>query len=95
MKNISSMSAAECNVELTLHAMKELIQKARKEYQKAVDANKAVFQALDDMCIDAMTIAYHCQRDTLAEAIAEYIAHGSVNLKRIMNDIREGYTEGE
>lgn len=93
MKNISSLTATECDTELTLHAMKELIQKARKAYQKAVEANDAVFHALEDMCIDATSAAHRCERDSLTDAISEYIAHGTVNLKKLMNDIREWYKE--
>lgn len=50
--DIPNMTARQCADELVLLEVKKLLQKARKASQKAEEMERAVFAALEDMCID-------------------------------------------
>lgn len=86
------ITESEANTEIAMLSMKNLLQRARKSYQKAAEAADAVYKALENMCIDAEAYGGNCDA-TMNEAISEYIVHGNRNLRKIMDDIREYYTE--
>lgn len=81
--NIPNMSAQECMDELTFIEIKKLLQKARKAQQRADECCDAVFNAVEDMCID-LDIEFESD-------IYNYIHDDEVDLKDLMNEIRTKY----
>ena len=83
--DIPNMSAQECMDELTFIEVKKLLQKARKAQKHADECCDAVFNAIEDMCID-LDIKFESN-------IYSYIQDGGVDLKDLMNEIRTKYCE--
>ena len=93
--DIPNMSAQECADELTLMEIKKLIQKARKAQQHADECIDAVFNSIEDMCIELTAHSDAENADTLEEAICCYIHYGEYGLKNIMKEIRAQYCKDD
>lgn len=89
--DIPNMTAEECADELTLAEIKKLIQRARKAALKAEECQKAVFRALEDMCIDLSTPINAENAYNLEEAVTCYLQCGEYDLSGVMREIRKQY----
>ena len=92
-KQITSMTAQEASDELVLMEISKLLQKARKAQKKADDASHAVYQALEDMCIDLDVPSKAENADCLIDAISCYIQYGEFGCKNLLSEIRAQYTK--
>lgn len=91
MKKISEMTPGEALTEQALAVFKRRLEQARK---KSVEnaATKAVFDALEDMCIDQNEIPSAAENaENLEEAICCFIDYGEYSVSGIMREIREAY----
>jgi hypothetical protein len=93
--DIPNMTADECQDELVMQELSKLIRKARKVDAAAEEASKAVFQALDDMCIDIEAPSAAENADSLGDAVSCYIQYGEYSLKSLLSEIKTQYTEKE
>lgn len=95
-KQISEMTSEECLDELTFRHFKNLLLKARKKSIESIAASALVYQALDDMCIDADNIPSNAENaDSLLDAISCFIDYGEYSVAGIMREIKAAYGMGE
>ena len=92
-ENIPEMTPEECTDELAMISIKKLLQKARKKNKESDEALRAVYQAIEDMCIDLDASTDAENADTLEEAINCYVQYGEYNLTGLLNEIRHHYIE--
>jgi hypothetical protein len=92
-ESISEMTPEECSDELVMKSIKKLLQKARKKSKESDEALQAVYQAIDDMCIDLDVHSDAENADTLEEAINCYVQYGEYNLTDLLKEIRQQYVE--
>ena len=94
MKKISEMTPGEALTEEALVAFKRRLEKAkRKAEESALDKNE-VFEALDDMCIDAEEIPSAAENaSNLKEAICCFLDYGEYSINGIMSKVRAAYKE--
>ena len=94
MKKISEMTPGEALTEQALAVFKRRLEQARK---KAVEtATKAVFDALEDMCIEPDEIPSAAENaENLEEAICCFIDYGEYSVSGIMREVRAAYKEAE
>ena len=95
MKKISEMTPDEALTEQALAVFKRRLEQARK---KAVEsaATKAVFDALEDMCIEPDEIPSAAENgENLEEAICCFIDYGEYSVSGIMREVRTAYKEAE
>lgn len=91
-KPISEMSVEECSDELVFRRFKSLLEKARKKQTEATAATELVYQALEDMCIDADHISTDAENaDNLEEAISCFIDYGEYSVAGIMREVKAAY----
>ena len=91
-KPISEMTVEECNDELVFRRVKSLLEKARKKQVEATAATALVYQALEDMCIDADQIKSDAENaDNLDDAISCFISYGEYSVAGIMREIKAAY----
>lgn len=90
--DISKLTAQEAADELVMMEVSKLLQKARKAQQKADEALNAVYQALDDMCIDLDVPSKAENADRILDAISCYAHYGEYGCKNLISEIREQYT---
>lgn len=91
-KNISEMTSEECSDELVMMSIKILLQKARKKSKESDEALRAVYKAIEDMCIDLDVYSDAENANTLEEAINCYVQYGEYNLTDLLKEIRQQYT---
>ena len=95
-KNVAEMTAGEAMDELTFAEFEKLLKKAKRAAEKSEQTERAVFDALDDMCIDPSIIPSAAENaETLEEAIACYISYGEYSVAGIMREVRQAYGKGE
>lgn len=92
-KNISEMTPEECSDKLVTLSIKKLLQKARKKNEESDEALRAVYQAIENMCIDLDVHSDAENADTLEEAINCYVQYGEYNLTDLLKEIRQQYIE--
>ena len=92
---ISSMTSQEAADELVMMEVSKLLQKARKAQKKADEALCAVYQALEDMCVDLDVPSCAENADCLLDAISCYAQYGEFGCKNLLAEIREQYTRGD
>ena len=90
MKKISEMTPDEALTEQALAVFKRRLEQARKKAVESAAATKAVFDALEDMCIDPGENA-----ENLEEAICCFIDYGEYSVSGIMREVRAAYKEAE
>ena len=90
---ISSMTAQEASDELVMMEISKLLQRARKAQKKADEAMFAVYQALEDMCIDLDAPSEAENADCLLDAVSCYIQYGEFGCKNLLAEIRAQYTK--
>lgn len=91
-KPISEMTVEECNDELVFRRFKSLLEKARKKQVEATAATALVYQALEDMCIDADQISSDAENaDSLEDAISCFIDYGEYSVAGIMREVKAAY----
>lgn len=79
-KPISELSTGESMDELTFHAFARILRRARRKHMKTGTNEKEVYQALDDMCIDADTAGAEASgTDNLREAVQKFLREGKGN----------------
>lgn len=88
---ISEMTSEEAMDELTFMEVKKLLQKAKKAYEKAQEAEAAVFSALENMCLDLGVPTDAENASDLGEAVACYLNYGEYTLSGLMKEIKEQY----
>ena len=94
--DIPNMSAQECMDELTFIEVKKLLQKARKTQQHDDECCDAVFNAIEDMCIELTAhVSLKNTTTTLEEMICRYIHYGEDDLKDLMKEIRTRYCKND
>lgn len=94
MKKISEMTPGEALTEQALAVFKRRLEQARKKSVENAAATKAVFDALEDMCIDPNEIPSTAENaENLEEAICCFIDYGEYSVSGIMREIREAYKE--
>lgn len=92
MKKISEMTPGEALTEQALAVFKRRLEQARKK----AAATKAVFDALEDMCIDPDEIPSAAENaENLEEAICCFIDYGEYSVSGIMREVRAAYKEAE
>lgn len=89
--SISEMTPEQAADELTMMEVKKLLQKAKKAYKTAQAAEAAVFQALDDMCLDLDVPSAAENASTLGEAVTCYLNYGEYSLAGLLSEIRAQY----
>ncbi len=89
---ISNMTPEQAADELTMMEIKKLLQKAKKAYEKAQEAEAAVFQALEDMCLDLDAPSKAENADRLSDAVTCYLCYGEYSLKGLLSEIWAQYT---
>lgn len=92
---ISSLTAQEAADELVMMEVSKLLQKARKAQKKADEALAAVYQALEDMCIDLDTPSKAENADCLLDAVSCYAQYGEYGCKKLLAEIRTQYTKDD
>lgn len=92
-QKISEMTPEEAMDELILMDVKKLLQKAKKAYEKAQEAEMDVFRALDDMCLDLEAPSEAENAENLNEAVACYLNYGEYSLSGLMKEIKEQYNK--
>lgn len=91
-KPISEMTPEECSDELVFRRFKDLLERARKKQVEATAATNLVYQALEDMCIEADQIRSDAENaSNLEEAISCYIDYGEYSAAGIMKEVRGAY----
>lgn len=89
---ISDLTPEQAMDELTMMEVKRLLQKAKRAYDKAQEAEAAVFQALEDMCLDLEAPSEAENASNLGEAVACYLNYGEFSLSGLLSEIRTQYT---
>ena len=84
-EDIPNMTSEQCSDELVMILIKRLLQKARRICEKADQALRDVYQALDDMCIDLDVNSDAENANTLEEAINCYVHYGEYNISKLKN----------
>ena len=92
---ISKLTTQEAADELTMMALSNLLQKARKAQKKADEALWAVYQALEDMCIDLDAPSKAENADCLNDAVSCYVQYGEYGCKNLLSEVKEQYTRGD
>lgn len=90
-EDIPNMTSEQCSDELVMISVKKLLQKARKKCKESDEALRAVYQAIDDMCIDLDVASYAENASNLEEAINCYVQYGEYNLTDLLTEIRQQY----
>ena len=91
-KPISDMTPEECSDELVFNLFEKLLKKARRKQAEATEAIAVVFEALEDMCIDADQVSSEAENaDNLQQAISCYIDYGEYSVAGIMKEVRGAY----
>ena len=95
-KPISDMTPEECSDEQVFDLFEKLLKKARRKQAEATEATHVVFEALEDMCIDADQISSEAENaDNLQQAISCYIDYGEYSVAGIMKDVRGAYGKAD
>ena len=96
MKKISEMTPDEALTEQALAVFKRRLEQARKKAGESAAATKAVFDALEDMCIEPDEIPSAAENaENLEEAICCFIDYGEYSVSGIMREVRAAYKEAE
>lgn len=74
-----------------MNKVKKLLQKAKKAYEKAQEAEAAVFRALEDMGIDLEVRSDAENASNLDEAITCYLCYDEYSLSDLLSEIRTQY----
>ena len=90
-KNIPNMTSEQCTDELVMLSVKKLLQKARKKCQESHAALRAVYEVIDNMCIDLDAPSDAENASTLGEAINCYVQYGEYTLTDLLEEIRQQY----
>lgn len=90
---ISQMTPEQAASELKLRELEKLIRKAKKAYEKAQEAEAAVFQMLDNMHLDLEAPSEAENAENLDQAVACYLNYGEFSLSGLMSEIRMQYTK--
>lgn len=90
---ISDMTTEQAADDLVMMELSRLFQKARNAAKKAEEAERAVFKALEDMCIEYDSPYQYENGSTLEEAASSYIHYGDYGLKSLLSEIRRRYTK--
>lgn len=94
MKKISEMTADEALTEETLSTFKRRLERAKRKAEESAAATRAVFKALEDMCINPDEISTDAENaDNLEEAISCFIDYGEYSISGIMREVRAAYKE--
>lgn len=89
---ICNMTAEECDLELTMYEVKKLFQKARKAQVAAQTLENAVYQAMEDMCIDVNSPTEAHNAVNFKDVIHKHLHSGDYSLREIMKEVRMWYT---
>lgn len=96
MKKISEMTPGEALAEEALAIFKRRLVKAKRKAEESALATRAVFEALDDMCIDPEEISSAAENaSNLKEAICCFLDYDEYTLAGIMGEVRKAYEEAE
>ena len=90
---ISDMSPEQERDELIMLPIKNMIQKAKRAYEKAQEAERVVFQALEAMRIDLDAPTEAENADNLGEAVTCYLCYGEYSLAGLLAEIRAQHTK--
>ena len=94
--SIPDMSPEQAMDEITMMEVKRLLQKAKKAYEKAQEAEATVFRVLEeDMCLNMETPSKAENAANLGEAVACYLNYGEYSLAGLLAEIRAQYTREE
>lgn len=95
-EKISEMTPDEALTEQALAVFKRRLEQARKKSVESAAATKAVFDALEDMCIEPDEIPSAAENaENLEEAISCFIDYGEYSVSGIMREVRAAYKEAE
>ena len=95
-KRITDLSQMEAQDEMVFSIVERLWKRAKDAATKAQAAEYAVFNALDDMCIDTEEVPTSAENaDNLKEAISCFLQYDEYSLAGIMQEIRSAYGMGE
>lgn len=96
MRKISQMTQDEALTEEALTAFKRRLERAKRKAEESAAATRAVFAALEDMCIDPSEISTAAENaDNLEEAISCFIDYGEYSVSGIMREVRGAFKEAE
>lgn len=90
---ISDMTPEQASDELVLMEVKKLLQKTKKAYKKAQEAEAKVFRLLEEaMCLDLEVPTEAENANDLGEAIACWLNYDEYTLRGLLSEIRAQYT---
>lgn len=92
-KQISSMTVQEAADEQVMLILEKLLKNARKAQKKADEALIAVYNAVEDMCIDLDAASGAENADNLNDAVSCYVQYGEYGCKNLLSEIRKQYTK--
>lgn len=92
-KPISDMTPEECNDEIVFGTFERLLKKARRKQAEAMAARGALYQALEDMCIDScLAVCIGNQNEgTLGAMIESYVKFDEGSIAGIMKEVKGAY----
>lgn len=87
------MTPEQASDELVLMEVKKLLQKTKKAYKKAQEAEAKVFRLLEEaMCLDLEVPTEAENANDLGEAIACWLNYDEYTLRGLLSEIRAQYT---
>ena len=92
-KPISDLSPEEALDQSVLYTLDRKLQAARNAQKIADQRLQAVFDVLENMCIDADSIPWLTENISLDQAISRYILNGDYTRSAIMRAVRKAYGE--
>lgn len=94
-KLISEMTPEEAADELVFMELRKLLRKARNAAIKAHEAERAVFRALEDMCIDLDVPCEAMSADNLGDAVSCFINYDEHTAAWLLREIKKQYCKRE
>lgn len=91
-KKKSDQSFMEMQDEIVFSIFERILKRAKAAAEKAQAAERMVFKALEDMCIDPSEIPTSAENaENLEEAIACFLEYDEYSVAGIMKEVREAY----
>ena len=95
-EDIPKLTPEQAADELVFMEFEKALKSAKRKAVAAQKAQNHIFELLEDMCIDADTVATKAENASdLGEAITCYLDYGEYTLSGIMREVRSAYGQGE
>lgn len=91
-RNLNDYSPLEAQDEIVFSIFERILKRAKAAAEKAQAAERMVFKALEDMCIEPSEIPTSAENaENLEEAIACFLEYDEYSVAGIMKEVREAY----